>query len=680
MARSYYPSLIGVILFIGGATVMLGWLLKQPALLYFSAGGKAMVSATAVCFMLAGIALMSAVFSSHYSKIIRFVAACGISIIAGLMLLENFFPSFSGVDFIAFHTWLKDTNPHPGRMAPNTALAMLMGSIALLRAKPYFQIMPYALAAVMLSISALGIVGALLLLDLAYNWYGFSRMALMTGFGVALFASALIVERLQFNKNNLDASQDLRLKGEAGIYSFLGVAVTLFVTMMLVSYGSIRSLDARNNWVEHTYEVQLSADKMVASYLKMHLVSERKDFEFLANEIRNQLSFLIGMTIDNPPQQDRVKNIKRLVEQRLEAIDEIMPSDQINLSLNMAGLETASFDRLVEEFITTENQLLDKRKAESEQSTSSTIIVIVVGNMLGFVMLLLAFNLLKRQNEQRSLLEVALQKANIELEHNVHERTQELARANNDLAGMNATLEQRIGERTAELESFSYSISHDLRAPLRAIDGFGLMLEEDYAGKLDKDGARYLSVIRSNSQRMGHLIDDLLTFSRLGRQNISKNHLEMTLLVKEVMQEISQDSAQNAAFKKADIQLLDLPGAKADRSLLKQVWINLLSNAIKYSSKVEQAVIKISASVNVDQHEVVYSVQDNGVGFSMDYYNKLFGVFQRLHHNNEISGTGVGLAIAQRVLLRHGGRIWAESKINEGATFFFTLPIGEPNE
>lgn len=146
------------------------------------------------------------------------------------------------------------------------------------------------------------------------------------------------------------------------------------------------------------------------------------------------------------------------------------------------------------------------------------------------------------------------------------------------------------------------------------------------------------------------------------------------------MQEISQDSAQNAAFKKADIQLLDLPGAKADRSLLKQVWINLLSNAIKYSSKVEQAVIKISASVNVDQHEVVYSVQDNGVGFSMDYYNKLFGVFQRLHHNNEFSGTGVGLAIAQRVLVRHGGRIWAESKINEGATFFFTLPIGEPNE
>jgi PAS domain S-box-containing protein len=220
----------------------------------------------------------------------------------------------------------------------------------------------------------------------------------------------------------------------------------------------------------------------------------------------------------------------------------------------------------------------------------------------------------------------------------------------------------------SELESFSYSVSHDLRAPLRAMDGFALMVEEDYGARLDAEGRRYLSVIRENSRRMGALIDDLLAFSRVGRLPVLAQEINVESLVREVIEEALNEHGETAP----QIEVGPLPAARGDRGLLRQVWTNLISNAIKYSSKTARPRIEVHGQQCASEN--LYSVRDNGVGFDMKYAEKLFGVFQRLHRTDEFSGTGVGLAIVHRVVTRHGGRVWAEGEINGGAVFSFALP------
>ncbi len=237
-------------------------------------------------------------------------------------------------------------------------------------------------------------------------------------------------------------------------------------------------------------------------------------------------------------------------------------------------------------------------------------------------------------------------------------------------------LEALVAERTRqleatnkELEAFSYSVSHDLRSPLRAIDGFTRILQEDYAEKLDDQGRRLLGVVRDNSRKMAELIDDLLEFSRLGRKSLSTTAIDMKRMVEDVLKEVHV-----AGEQRSELVLKALPPARGDATLLRQAWSNLLDNAIKFSGKRERPVIEVSGHVN--GVECVYCVKDNGAGFDMQYYDKLFGVFQRLHRTEEFAGTGVGLAIVQRVVLRHGGRVWAEGKVDEGAAFYFSLPRG----
>lgn len=239
---------------------------------------------------------------------------------------------------------------------------------------------------------------------------------------------------------------------------------------------------------------------------------------------------------------------------------------------------------------------------------------------------------------------------------------------------MKAELEHRVAERTAqleaankELESFSYSVSHDLRAPLRAIDGFSRILEGDFSERLDNEGRRLLKVIRDSSRSMGQLIDDLLAFSRLGRKAVASAGIDMKRVFEEAFKEVQMDRDRPARLVAGA-----LPPAYGDAALVKQVWHNLLSNAVKFSSKREQPVVEVSGYE--DERYNVYCVKDNGAGFDMQYYDKLFGVFQRLHDEGEFPGTGVGLAIVQRVVAKHGGRVWAEGKVDGGAAFYFTLP------
>lgn len=239
--------------------------------------------------------------------------------------------------------------------------------------------------------------------------------------------------------------------------------------------------------------------------------------------------------------------------------------------------------------------------------------------------------------------------------------------AEEDIRILNEELENRVKERTEELESFSYSVSHDLRAPLRAVNGYARILEEDYKNLFDGEGNRLLGEVQRNAKKMGILIDDLLAFSRLGRKEINRSFVDMNELTAIAIKDINQTITHNSEIKTGKL----IP-VMADYTLMQHVLINLISNAIKYSAKEKNPIIQIKSKHQ--NGELIYSVKDNGVGFDMQYAHKLFGVFQRLHSAEDFPGTGVGLAIVQRIIHKHKGRIWAEGKPGVGATFYFSLP------
>jgi PAS domain S-box-containing protein len=235
----------------------------------------------------------------------------------------------------------------------------------------------------------------------------------------------------------------------------------------------------------------------------------------------------------------------------------------------------------------------------------------------------------------------------------------------NDLLSSHA---KELEEKNKELEGFTYSVSHDLRSPLRAIDGFSRILMEDYGTNLDREAMRLLGIVRENTARMSQLIDDLLTLSRMGKAPLEKRWVDMTSLAKKAVGEVGVGSSFSGS-----LLVEDLPRAFGDSSLLYQVFLNLLSNSVKFTQKTEAPKIRVEGQKG--DGEVVYSVSDNGEGFEMKYYKKLFGVFQRLHSQEDFPGTGVGLAIVHRIVSRHGGRVWAVGKPKDGATFFFAIPV-----
>jgi signal transduction histidine kinase len=366
-------------------------------------------------------------------------------------------------------------------------------------------------------------------------------------------------------------------------------------------------------------------------------------------EESRELRILIA---DNPVQLRRLDTLGPLIEKRMALIaDSVHLAERSNevapqVSLSKKGdLAMAAVGTAISEMEAAENALLAKRVADSEKIYRRTSSLLVAGSCIALGLLLTAFFFLVHEVRKRRLAE-------------------ELALASN------AKLEARTFELEAingELETFTYSVSHDLRAPLRHIHGFSKILLEDFGPRMEPEAQKFLQRIQEATNQMGRLVDDLLNLSRLGRQDINVQIAGLDALVKEAIEDLKLEIGE----RQIDWNIGKLPFVECDAALMKQVFANLLSNALKYTRPKERAIIEVGQATTDGRAEIF--VRDNGVGFNMKYADKLFGVFQRLHRQEDFEGTGVGLATVLRIINKHGGQIRAEAELDKGAAFYFTL-------
>jgi signal transduction histidine kinase len=406
-----------------------------------------------------------------------------------------------------------------------------------------------------------------------------------------------------------------------------------------------------------------------------------------ADEVRQDMKELPDLIQDNPVEREAIQRLGPLIAARLAELGEgIEVRKRSGLLAGVEALARANngekwmgqIAAQIGEMRHTEAQLLSTRLETAAASSRKMKAVVVCGNALAILILLVKGFVIHWETGKRNRAEVNLKQANERLER----RTGELESRRGELLASNSKLERRtseLSETNIEMESFAYSVAHDLRAPLRHIAGYSHVLTEDYGSQLDGEGRRYLKKLVDGAQKMGHLVDDLLSLSKVGRQELSLEAVPLDSLLRQVMEELAPD----CSGREIEWRIGDLFSTECDPGLMKQVFVNLLSNAVKYTRKRKHAVIEVGHTMQNDERVVF--VRDNGAGFEMQYMGRLFGVFQRLHKAGDFEGTGVGLAIVQRIIRKHGGRIWAEAELDRGATFFFTLgtpgihPATEPD-
>jgi len=452
----------------------------------------------------------------------------------------------------------------------------------------------------------------------------------------------------------------LKTRKDMLISAAIVLAFILLIVISVITYTRTSQFLLSSRWVDHTYTV-LSQINLLLSELKDAETSQRgflltNDEKFLepynraVASLPSAIQRLKFLTKDNFDQQDDIALFEELANRKLLFLQQAInmqrrhafKSDEDVLKTLQGGQNTMDELRAhIQNMSLREELLLSQRTDMEKKHAVSTRRWILFGNLGAIFLILVSYFLLSQQISQRIIAQRRAEKTALQLEIT-----------------------------NKELESFSYSVSHDLRSPLRAIDGYSRMFEEDYADKVDDEGKRMLSVVRDNSKKMRMLIDDLLDFARTGRKEMARDEINMNQLVDEVWLELLSAEQPHPTLQFYKHHLYPVWG---DQVLLKQLLSNLLSNAVKYSSTQEQPKVEITSQQK--DGEVIYQIHDNGVGFDMRYYKKLFGVFQRLHSAEEFSGTGVGLAIVQRIILRHKGRVWAQSELGVGSTFSFSLPV-----
>jgi signal transduction histidine kinase len=492
----------------------------------------------------------------------------------------------------------------------------------------------------------------------------------------------------------------------------LALVVGAVFAILLLSIGELRSSD---NWASHSEQVIATANLLEKEVLDLEtgergfvITGERLFLQPFSEGLvafPREATVLERLVSDSVPQEARAQTIARaglwyisqslrptiaVARRSLTQAAAIVASGEAKRRLDAIRAQFASF-------ITVENVLLLTRRSTAHAAASRAVWV-AVGGLIGVVLLILlcarylarsivapvgritatAARLASGDFSARTIEggggEVAdLGRAFNAMASSLHEGRYELANQNVELKARQADLQAvnaELESANAELNAFSYSVSHDLRAPLRAIDGFSRIVIDDDQGTLTDSQQRYLGLVRDNTQVMGTLIDDLLSFSRLANQPLERR----TVQTAELVRQVESDAVAHQNARTIEFVNEVLPAVQADPALLRQVFANLLGNALKYSRERERTVVTVGSERR--DGELVFIVRDNGVGFDMRYAEKLFRVFQRLHRAEDYEGTGVGLAIVQRIIARHGGRVWAEAKPDEGATFYFTLNGG----
>ena len=436
---------------------------------------------------------------------------------------------------------------------------------------------------------------------------------------------------------------------------FLASGFSVLAVISAASIFFVAITKSNSELVTHTLQVenQLSSMRVLIraaeggerGYLLSGEPGYLKDFQDAAETIIPALADLKQMTADNPVQQHAVAVLAPLIAQRIDKMHEVTRlHDTGNAAAAVALIRTGhgrvlmeDIDTIIARMTDEEHRLLALRALNASRGNFLLLIVNLAGIALMIALAVLSILTVRRMGEE------ALR--------DIEKRGDELQATVN------------------ELDAFSYSVSHDLRTPLRAIDGFSRILLKHHAAELTPESREYLQAVRDNTVQMGHLVDDLLAFARLSRKQLNKQRVPTKPIIEQVVRSVQQQ----AEGRCVNVSVGDLPSVWGDSALLKQVFVNLIDNAFKYTRRRVDATVEIGTR-EIDGEQVFF-VRDNGVGFDMKYTGQLFGVFQRLHRAEDFEGTGVGLAIVQRIIQRHGGRIWAEAAVDKGATFFFTTEV-----
>lgn len=425
-----------------------------------------------------------------------------------------------------------------------------------------------------------------------------------------------------------------------GIYSYVNIS-------KLIDGGSVLGNSLRiTNYAEKVLVTTIDLETGQRGYLITGDSSYLEPYDAALESIDDNVEQLLQATSTHPKQRVLVDSLKTLVWMKMDIVKKTVEARRKSFEDAQAVVKGGEGKMLMDKIRgvianiqSLESSTYDEQDVANDTRLGSFRYSFTAMLVLPAIVVMILFYSINNNLTRRELANISLQKANAD-----------------------------VTQLNKDLESFTYSVSHDLRAPLRSVNGYANVLIEDYGEQLDDEAKRVIGVIAKNGRRMGQLIDDLLNFSRLGRKELQLTAISMDVMVHSVIDEI-RETGENL---NAQIDVQALPAAKADMQMMRQVWHNLIANALKYSGKNDKPVITIGSTEQ--EGDVVYFVKDNGVGFNMLYVDKLFGVFQRLHKSDEFEGTGVGLALVKRITDRHKGRVWAEGELGKGATFYFSLP------
>lgn len=460
----------------------------------------------------------------------------------------------------------------------------------------------------------------------------------------------------------------------------MAAAILIVILNSWVAVRSLGTMFVAEGWLNHTVVVLASVEganeqlaitnSALRGYLLIASETSEQRYELAKQRFTAQIQQMANYTADNASQRTRIQLLRQATSDKFAAMDGVhslrgtrvlsqMPPTAVALAVADSPNGNVSVRYLLLQFENEERRLLADREGESQEARRKAVASITVAFLLDIVLMIAAFELMRRSGEDREQLA---------------QRAVEIDALIGELQVVNAELEERVAQRTRELEvsnqelqAFSYSVSHDLRAPLRTIDGFSLALEEDFADVLNDEGRDYIQRVRNGVQRMGTLIDALLQLSRVTRSEVQREQVNLSQLAVLIFDELRANDPKRSVKFTAEENVM----AEADPRLMRVAFENLLGNALKFTSKTEAAEIRFGATSRGEQ--TVYSIRDNGAGFDMQYVDRLFTAFQRLHGDRDFKGSGIGLATVSRIVRRHSGEIWAEGETGKGASFFFTL-------